>query len=79
MYPVLECAVCAVIVFLTGTLLFAASVACVAIHEGVRAIVQATHRTPESAPRALPRLAIFALRKAGTWAHAEAFVSLRDT
>jgi hypothetical protein len=79
MYVVLECAVCAVLVFLIGALLFAASAACIFIDEGVRAIAHTTHRTLESAPRALPRLATFAMRKAGTWTHPDELVSFRDT
>lgn len=67
MHPILECAACAVLVFLVTTLLFAVGAACIIIHEGVRAVVHATHGTLESASQTAPRVAALAARGAGSW------------
>ena len=56
MHPVLECAICAVLVFLVGALLFAAGAVWVIIDEGVQARVHPMHRTLESTSQTLPRL-----------------------
>jgi hypothetical protein len=78
MYPILECAVCAVVVTLMGGLLFAAGVGCIVVYHGVQAIVHTAHKTLATAPQTSPRVAALEVRGAGTWLTQNALKSFRD-